>query len=180
VYTARVDGSDLVRVTTSPGLPHDSAVDFSPDGTQLVIYRAVRAEPDFPIDLGGSLWVVNVDGSDAHQLDTGDARPWWQADWSPDGSKILFSTERLQETGPLWTINPDGSGLTKVFEDPDGGFAIYPVWSPDGSQIMFSLHPDNDAFQHASNEVFAINADGTGLTLVIGGAGYKAVADWWE
>src|SRR5687767_5283989 len=55
VYTAQVDGSDLVRVTTSPGLPHDSALDYSPDGTQLVFYRAIRAEPDFPVDRGGSL-----------------------------------------------------------------------------------------------------------------------------
>jgi hypothetical protein len=180
VYTARVDGSDLVRVTTSPGLPHDSALDYSPDGTQLVVYRAVRAEPDFPIDLGGSLWVVNADGSDIHELDTGDVRPWWQADWSPDGSKILFTTERLQDTGPLWTINPDGSALRKVFEDPAGRFAIYPVWSPDGSQIMFSLHPTNDAFEHADNEIYAINADGTGLTLVVGGPGFKYVTDWWE
>jgi hypothetical protein len=180
VYTARVDGSDLIRVSTSPGLPHDSALDYSPDGTQLVFYRAVRAEPHFPIDLGGSLWVVDVDGSGAHELDTGDVRPWWQADWSPDGSKILFSTERLQGTGALWTISPDGSRLTKAFEDPAGGFAIYPVWSPDGSQIMFSLHPSNDAFQHADNAVYAINADGTGQTLVVGGGGYKYVTDWWD
>lgn len=179
VYTARVDGSDLVRVTMSPGLPHDSVMDYSPDGTQLVIYRAIRAEPDFPIDLGGSLWVVNVDGSDAHRLDTGDVAPWWQARWSPDGSRILFATERLQPTGVLWTIKPDGSGLAKVFEDPDGGFAIWPVWSPDGSQIMFALHPTNDPFQHATNTIYAINADGTGLTRVVGGPGYKTVWDWW-
>jgi Tol biopolymer transport system component len=180
VYTARVDGTDLVRVTVSPGLPHDSALDYSPDGSQLVIYRAVRAEPDFPIDLGGSLWVANVDGSDAYELDTGDVRPWSQADWSPDGSRILFSTERLQRSGALWTINPDGSGLRKLFEDPSGRFAIYPVWSPDGEKIMFSLHPTNDAFEHRDNEIYAINADGSGLTLVIGGPGYKYVADWWE
>ena len=180
IYTARVDGTDLRRVTTSPGLPHDTALDYSPDGTQLVFYRAVRAEPDFPIDIGGSLWVVNVDGSDAHELDTGDVRPWWTARWSPDGSTIVFTEERLQPTGAIWTINPDGSNLTKVFEDPEGRFARAPVWSPDGSRIMFYLHPISDNFQHDPNEIYAINANGSGLTLVIGGPTYKYVMEWWE
>ena len=74
IYTALADMGDLVRVTTHPGLPHDSPLDYSPDGTQILFYRAVRAEPDFPIDIGGSLWIVNVDGTDEHQLDTGDVR----------------------------------------------------------------------------------------------------------
>jgi Tol biopolymer transport system component len=180
VYTARLDGSDLVRVTDSGGLPHDTALDYSPDGTQLVFYRAVRAEPAFPIDLGGSLWVVNVDGSDLHQLDTGDVRPGWSARWSPDGAGILFAEERLQPTRSLWTIKPDGSDLTKVFEDPDGGFAGAGVWSPDGSRIMFQIDPMSDFFQHPDNEIYVIRADGTGLTLVVGGPGYKGVTEWWD
>ena len=180
IYTARTDGTDLLRVTTSPGLPHDSALDFSPDGTQILFYRAVRAEPDFPIDIGGSLWVVNVDGSDAHELETGDVRPWWTARWSPDGSTIVFTEERLQPTGAIWTVSPDGSNLTKVFEDPEGRFARAPVWSPDGSKIMFYLHPISDNFQHDTNEIYVINANGSGLTLVIGGPTYKFVTEWWE
>ena len=181
IYTASAaDMSDLVRVTDRPGLPHDSPLDFSPDGTQLVFHRQVRAEPDFPIDLGGSLWVVNVDGSDARELQTGDVRPWWQARWSPDGSRIIFVEERLRATGALWSISPDGSNLTKVFEDPDSRFAYGPVWSPDGSKIMLSLHPHSDFFQHPDNEIYVINADGSGLALVVGGPGFKYVTEWWD
>ena len=180
IYIARADGTDLQRVTTSPGLPHDSALGWSPDGTQLVFYRAVRAEPEFPIDIGGSLWIVNVDGTDTYELATGNVKPWWQARWSPDGSKILFSEERLQSRGALWTINPDGSGLAKVFEDADGGFARGGIWSPDGSKIMFQLDSISDAFLHRANEIHAINADGTGLTLVADGPEYKNVFEWWE
>jgi Tol biopolymer transport system component len=67
IYTARrADGADMKRVTTVTGRAHDMPLDYSPDGQKLVFYRAVRAEPDFPIDTGGSLCVVNVDGSDAH------------------------------------------------------------------------------------------------------------------
>jgi len=181
VYTARAsDLGDLVRVTRSRGLPHDTPLDYSPDGTQLVFYRAVAAEPDFPIDIGGSLWVVDVDGSHARRIRTPGTTPGWWARWSPDGTKLLFATERLQPTGALWTVGPDGSDLTKVFEDEEGRFPIYPTWSPDGHQIMFGLHPTNDSFTHLSNGLYVIDADGTGLTLVIGGSDFKSQPEWWR
>ncbi|MEO7664335.1 MAG: hypothetical protein ABIV26_04360 [Candidatus Limnocylindrales bacterium] len=180
-YSARVsDGGDLQRITTTDGLPHDMPLDYSPDGTQIVFHRAVKAEPEVDVDLGGSLWVVNVDGSDLHRLETGTVRPSWHARWAPDGSRILFSTERLQPVGALWTIKPDGSSLTKVFEDPAGGFAIGPLWSPDGSQIVFSLDPVNDAFIHPDNKIYVVNADGSDPTLVLGGPGFKGIVEWWQ
>jgi Tol biopolymer transport system component len=46
--------TDVVRLTSTSGAPHDMPLDYSPDGSMLVFYRAVRAEPDFPIDIGGS------------------------------------------------------------------------------------------------------------------------------
>jgi Tol biopolymer transport system component len=181
VYTARAsDLGGLVRVTTGIGKRHDIPLDYSPDGTQLVIYRSVRAEPHFPIDIGGSLWVVDVDGSNAHRLETPGTKPGWWARWSPDGTKILFATERLQPTGALWTIGPDGSGLTKVFEDAEGRFATGPTWSPDGRQILFTLNPTRDSFVHDPNALYVIDADGSDLTLVVGGAGFKGSPEWWR
>lgn len=181
IYTARAsDGGDLVRVTTNQGRPHDMPLDYSPDGRQLVFYRAVRAEPNLPVDIGGSLWVVNVDGSDAHELDTRDVRPWWNARWSPNGSRIVFTVERLQPTGGLWTIRPDGTGLEKLFEDPEGGFPVAPVWAPDGSMVMFQIDATNDAFAHPDDAIYVINANGTGLRLAIDRKERIGVTDWWD
>lgn len=181
VYTARVaDGGDLVRVTSPTGAPLDIPLDYSPDGKQLVFYRAVKAEPDFPIDIGGSLWVVNVDGSDPHQVTTPATAPFDWARWSPDGTRILFGSERLQPKGSLWTVSPDGSGLTKLFEDPNGGYPVQPTWSPDGSQIMFALDPVADKFTHPDNGLYVINADGTGPRLVIGSSDFKSQPEWWQ
>jgi hypothetical protein len=45
---------------------------------------------------------------------------------------------------------------------------------------MFQIDPINDAFQHPDDAVYVINADGTGLTLVIGGPGRKGVTEWWD
>ena len=181
IYTARIaDGTDMTRVTNVAGRAHDSPLDYSPNGQQLVFYRAVRAEPDFPIDIGGSLWVVNVDGNDAHRLDTGTVRPWWWARWSPDGSTIVFGAERLQSTGGLWTIKPDGSSLTVLVRGSASQFPVGPVWSPDGSAVMFAMNPITDAFQHPDNEIDVVSADGNGLTPVIVGPGYKRLSEWWK
>lgn len=180
VYTARAsDLGDLVRVTDRPGRRHDLPLDYSPDGTQLVFYRMARAEPNFPIDIGGSLWVVNVDGSNLHRLDTPGTTPGVRARWSPDGTKILFPTERLQPEGAIWTIRPDGTGLTKVFEDEEGRFATGPTWSPDGIQILFALNGTNDSFVHEPNGFFVIDADGSGLTQVIAGTSFLSSPEWW-
>jgi Tol biopolymer transport system component len=179
IYTGTSgDVADVVRLTSTNGAPHDMPLDYSPDGTRLVFYRAIRAEPDFPIDIGGSLWVVKVDGTDARQVDTPPAN-WW-ARWSPDGTTILFVSERNQPAGAIWTVRSDGSGPTKVFEDPDGGFPIDPIWSPDGSQIMFMLDPISDRFTHPNNVLYVMRSDGTGLTKLIDTPDFKSSPEWWS
>jgi Tol biopolymer transport system component len=181
IYTARVsDGGDLVRLTTPGGLPHDTPLDYSPDGKRLVFYRAVRAEPNFPIDIGGSLWVVNVDGSDPRAIQTGGSPPAPWARWSPDGARIVFATQRTAPRGALWTVQLDGLQVTKLFEDAEGRFAVAPTWSPDAHHILFALDPrGQDAFDHPANGLYVIKSDGTGLTLVSGTPDFKSNPEWW-
>jgi len=80
-----------------------------------VFFRAAADETE-GWDIGGSLWVVDSDGNNARQIETGEVVPSWWARWSPDGSKILFATARAQASGALWTVNPDGSILAKIVE----------------------------------------------------------------
>jgi Tol biopolymer transport system component len=174
IYIGRSsDGGDLRRVTTAtagakvPG-------DFSPDGKRLVFFQ------ERPTLQGvGSVWVVNVDGTGRKRL----TPPTFPAGfgtirWSPDGQKILLQTGRLQPEGALWTVHPDGSHLTQLFKDRKGRFAISPTWSPDGTRIMFALDPINDEYSHPPNGLYVIKADGTGLTLIIGGDDFKREPDW--
>src|SRR3990170_2254457 len=61
---------------------------------------------------------------------------------APTGEKIAFLSCRPdpedEEYGPrlcdIYTINADGSGQTRLFED-DAEESGGPVWSPDGSRI---------------------------------------------
>jgi Tol biopolymer transport system component len=169
IYLARAAaGGDLRRVTQRHFIP----ADFSPDGTQLLVFGNEEGSPP----PAGSLWIVNLDGSGLRQLtpDVTKVQCCSNYRWSPDGAKILFA----DPDGALWTIAPDGSKLTQVFKDAHGRYAITPTWSPDGSMIMFALDPTSNPFAHPPNGLYVIRADGSGLTLVLGGDDFKREPVW--
>ena len=177
VYTARfADGGGLTRLSSVEGV-HDIPSDYSPDGRMIVFFRSGAPEPA-PYDIGGSLWIAAADGTGVRRLDITGTIPSWWARWSPNGKSILFASARLHEPGALWTIRPDGTKLTKVFEDAEGRFPITPTWSPDGKQIMFALDPVSDEFQHPANEIYTIDANGKGLRQIIGGQDFKRRFEW--
>jgi len=57
-----------------------------------------------------------------------------QADWSPDGSQIAFSTSRDGDA-EIYVTNVDGSGLTRLTTNPANDLS--PSWSPDGMELGF-------------------------------------------
>ena len=58
--------------------------------------------------------------------------------WSPDGSRIAFSTvTRIGTRSGIWTMNADGSNQQQLTTSVDG-FDSEPTWSPGGTQIAFS------------------------------------------
>ena len=172
IYIGNTAGTNLVQITEG-GIPGD----WSPDGSQLVFFRGTDSDPPPP----GSLFVVNVDGSDERQLtpDEVEVTCCWNYRWSPDGSRILFADSK----GVIWVIDPDGTDLTQVFLDDTVNhvrrYAVTPAWSPDGSQILFALDPAPPfSFTATSNGLYVIEANGTGLTFVIGGGDYKREPSW--
>lgn len=71
--------------------------------------------------------------------------------WSPDGSQILFISNRA-ENMEIFSMNPDGSEITQVTDgaDPVSGAA----WSPDGEQIVFVYG------KGPNTDLYIINKDG--------------------
>lgn len=169
IYLERAsDGAGRRQVTKKHFFPGD----FSPDGKQLLLFQNASVEHPLP----GSLWLVNTDGSGLHQLTAAgtSVQCCFNYRWSPDGNKILFA----DPGGILWTIAPDGSGLTQVFKDVVGRYAITPTWSPDGSMIMFALDPTPNPFDHPVNGIYVILANGSGLKQVMGGDDFKREPVW--
>lgn len=92
-----------------------------------------------------------------------------------DGEWITFTSD-----GAIWKVRTDGSGLTKLFEYPQG-LAITPTWSPDGKFILFGLDPAHSlAVVDAAppNDLVVIRADGTDTTPIVTSSDWKREPDW--
>jgi len=153
IWTMDAEGGNRQRLTDRRiwnGLPG-----WSPDGGKIVFVGQVRNAAGLS-DM--EIFVINADGSDLRQLtdsstfhvetghaETGEAghshHTGWNSvpAWSPDGSKILFSSNRDGNpvTPILYTMNPDGSGQQKfgLFTDVDGSD---PDWSAANNRIVLA------------------------------------------
>jgi hypothetical protein len=73
------------------------------------------------------------DGSNVRRL-TDDPSHEADPEWSPDGRSIAFTSVGGSRESGIYTMAPDGTGVTELLPDPDPanlGFA----WSPDGQSL---------------------------------------------
>ncbi|MGH9142184.1 MAG: hypothetical protein ACRD2I_13720, partial [Vicinamibacterales bacterium] len=87
------------------------------------------------------LWVIDVASGTSTQVTSGD--DWNDSDpqWSPDGRRIAFVSDRtgkafdMGHNTDVWVIAAGGGALTKISDHatPDNS----PRWSPDGQTIAF-------------------------------------------
>jgi serine/threonine protein kinase/Tol biopolymer transport system component len=97
--------------------------EVSPDGRWIAFDTSAPRE---------DLFVVQADGGGLRQLTDDDFKDRVPR-WSPDGSRILFYSNRSGQY-EAWTIRPDGSGLEQLTRTGESLFS--PIWSPDGRRIV--------------------------------------------
>ena len=147
VFAMNADGSDVKQITNAKTV--STYPSFSPDGKRVCFRRVVDA-PGYQWDLTSSprnseVFVMNADGTDAINLTKNGAFDAWPM-WSPDGKKILFSSNRAgpANIGQLYVINPDSSGLQRITDGP--GSFVQPSWSRDGKRILAHQHWETEEF----------------------------------
>ena len=133
----------------NPAVPSQNATQpsWTPDG-QGLLFRAT-----LPPFADSDIWQMGTNGEDRHLVTHVPGEQLYPS-YSPDMTKIAFTTPFTPTDRAIFTMNPDGSELNKVFDVP-GAYDSAPAWSPDGSRIAFESDRDGDM------EIYAMNADGT-------------------
>ncbi len=83
-----------------------------------------------------------------------------QAVWSPDRTRIAFSTNRDGQF-ELYLMDADGRGQLRLTQDP--GADGEPAWLPDGSGLVFSSN------RSGTNQIYRMAPDGSGVTALTSG-----------
>ena len=169
IFSARIDGLDLSRLTATRG--YDAEATISPDGKSIV-FTSVR-------DGDLEIYSMNLDGTQVRRLthEIGyDGGPFY----SPDSQRIVYRAyhpreaaeieeyqsllaQHLVEPGQLeiFVMHADGTGKQQVTTNGASNFA--PYFHPNGRRIIFS---SNQHDRGRSFHLYLINDDGTGLEQV--------------
>lgn len=113
----------------------------------------------------GQIYAVNPDGTGLAQLTHEPQGIAAQGpDWSPDGSRILFSRVNLSNgMGRIWIMNADGTGQRRLASDAPGYRDYQPNYTPDGRHIVFMRCSPNDGLC----AVWIMRSDGTHRHLIV-------------
>ncbi len=83
----------------------------------------------------GAIWLAALDGSSPPRRLTAGARRDAAPRFSPDGSRLAFTSNRAGDTQQLYVLPVGGGEAHKLTDLPED--VTQPVWSPDGSTIAF-------------------------------------------
>ena len=102
--------------------------------------------------------------------------------WSPDGSRIVFSSEH-EKIGKdcdwmdgcfyddrIYVMNADGTGVRRVIKSKARGFQLAPDFSADGSRIVFFSDRNTGNLEMGSAEIYSVGVDGSCLTWLTNGS----------
>lgn len=169
IFTARPDGSDLRRLTDTPG--YDAEATIASDGR--IVFTSMRdGDPD--------IYVMDADGQNVRRL-THEEGYDGGAFFSPDGSRIVYRAHHptdpaeladyrsLRAAGLLrptrveiFVMNADGTDARQLTRNGAANFA--PYFHPNGRQIIFSSNMDDSTGW--SFDLYMIDVDGANLRRI--------------
>ena len=186
LFLMNIDGSGQTPLTWG------SSASWSPDGKRIAFHASAsgaatptRVEPGAPTS-DSDIFVADIDGllkkhGTARNLTRSPGSIDDDADWSPDGRRIVYTSRAATGRGSnavndpsaeIFLINADGSGspvrLTTNDEEERA-----PAWSPDGKRILYVARKGGPDF-----ELCVMNADGTGQTQLTDNAVGDLTSSW--
>ncbi len=172
LYTAKPDGSDIKKLTHTPG--YDAEATVSPNGKKIVF----TSERDGDLEL----YSMDAKGKNVKRL-THEPGYDGGAFFSPNGKMIVYrgshptdpklverDKQYLSEhlvvptTFEIWVMNADGKKKRQVTNLDGASFA--PYFTPDGKRIIFCTNYFATDPRKRNFDLAMINVDGTGLKRI--------------
>jgi len=133
IFSMNADGTNLRQLTRDLNGACNFA--WSPDGKQIVyVSPCSRKESQYP-DSG--LYVLDLETGATSLLFPNPAGDFEPA-WSPDGTKIAFTSLR-DNSMQIYVFNKDDSSLTPLTLPGNNIQSRHPAWSPDGLKLAYTV-----------------------------------------
>ena len=182
IYRARPDGSELSKLTDTPG--YDAEATVSPLGDRIVFTSTRDGDLD--------IYSMNLDGSDVVRLteEIGyDGGPFY----SPDGKLIVYRAHHPTDPAEIgdyqslladglvrpskleiWVMNADGSDKHPITHL--GAAAFAPFFHPSGEKIIFSTNYGDPAGREFN--LWMVDLDGENLEQITFTEGFDGFPMW--
>ncbi len=166
ICTMNADGTNEMFVTNEKR--YDAFPMFSPDGSKIVFTRSGRDTNEFFDD---DIWVMNADGSGRVNVSN-----LWnvhssRGEWSPDGSMIVFHTNRDGGNNyNIYSMNADGTSQKQLTTNT--AHDTEPTWRIPAPAAVSGRITDGKGNGIFNAYVTMTNAQGFALTVSTDTSGY--------
>ena len=172
IFSAKVDGTDLKRLTTTDG--YDAEGTISTDGKKIVFTSARDGDLE--------IYDMNIDGTDQRRLTNElgyDGGAWhsqdgqyivWRASRPKTPEEItqyknLFAKNLVMPTKlEIMLMRADGSDKRQLTHNGAANFA--PYFHPNGRQVIFASNMNNPNPRSPNFDLYIVNRDGSGLQQI--------------
>lgn len=134
LFLADANGENPKMITQTSLVITDYAL--SPDQTRLIYFLQTK-------NIDNEIWLINIDGTQNHQIGSCLAAMCRQPVWSPDGQRVLYENINLHDGSSsigiptLWWFNLDSGKTQPVFQEVDLP-VLNPRWSPNGAWLSYT------------------------------------------
>jgi len=144
IFTADLEGKNLVRLTNAPG--YDAEASYSPDGSQIV-FTSFR-------DGDAEIYIMDSDGRNPRRITHAkgyDGGPFF----SPDGKRIIYRSDRKgNDLLQIYINNTSGTAERALTQNEFVNWG--PYWHPDNRHIIYATSKHG----HTNYELYLMDVDG--------------------
>ena len=156
IYKMNADGSEMTKVTKSPGeyTSGGSELVWSPDRTKIAFWFGTYPKQQ--------IYTINADGTNLKNLTNNPQNQVYNVKlfWSPDSSRIAWYYNKpgdsAGEQQDIYAIDINRGTAQNLTQKPSNYDAL--SWSPDGKFIAFAAGEFNN------QKLYTITTDGSKLT----------------